>query len=96
MAHAWGKSLTAGPKSRCLAGAIRTRIVEVAAVVRCFWYDALVAGEEADCPWKAHLQNRFVVETFPPWLAYKGKHQWLLFPSEEITSPALHSDLEHS
>jgi len=71
--------------------------LKVAAAAKSFWYyDAALAGEEADCPWKAHLQNRFVVETFPPRLAYKGKHQWLLFPFEEVISAALHSDLEHS
>jgi hypothetical protein len=79
-----------------LVSTIQIRIVEVAAAAKSFWYDAAVAGEEADCPWKAHLQNRFVAETFPPRLAYKEKHSGSCFHSEELTFPPLHSDLEHS
>ena len=40
-----------------LVSLIQIRIVEVAAAGNCFWYDAFVAGEEADCPWKAPISK---------------------------------------
>ena len=40
-----------------LVSLIQIRIAEVAAAGGCFWYYAFVAGEEADCPWKAPISK---------------------------------------
>ena len=75
---------------------IQIRIVEVAAAGNCFWYDDSSQVKRLIAPGRPPSQNRFVVETFPPRLAYKGERQWLLFPSEELLLRPFTLDLEHS
>jgi len=64
--------------------------------MKSFWYDAAVAGEEADCPWKVYLQNYFVAETFPPPLAYKEKHSGSCFHLKNLRFRPFTLNLEHS